>query len=298
MSSPHSHPNLFKNIADTFNWQLVKVCGQEFPELTFLMVGNKAISVPHLSYGLWPPTDGIQRENLEINKERLFTLLDSRFQDWELRLPAPNIAGVAKKTASWLDLNNIHYSSNLRSKLKRANRMNFNHLWGTRELVADFWNCYARHIHKLGSLPLPRSFFENLLTGFEGGTAEICLLLKDQRIVGAACNIRVEGFYENVWFATNDSAQKEYGSYYLHEQMIVRSQILGCSTYSFGRSTTGSGVHNFKKQWGAADVPLEWYCRNSRVNPLYQARVLGKLLGLLPFWFIAWLGGKMAYHIY
>lgn len=296
MSTSKPQPTLCQNIADTFHWQLVRM--DDFPTLTFVKVGRKAVAIPHLSYALWPPTDSMQRETLEFNLDQLYAALNAQFPSWELRLPTVNSAVKAEKTASWLDVNNIRYGSHLRSKLNRASRKGFKHVWGSAELVPEFWKFYARHIHKLGSFPLPLLFFEKLLKGFENGNAEICLLYKDQIIVGAACNLHVQGFYENVWFATNVIAQKAYGSYYLHQQMITRSRALGCNTYSFGRSTTGSGVHAFKKQWGAVDIPLEWHHSKTGINFLHKFKGLGSLLSLLPFWFVAWLGGKMAYRIY
>jgi hypothetical protein len=32
----------------------------------------------------------------------------------------------------------------------------------------------------------------------------------------------------------------------------------GVRRFNFGRSTPGSGTHEFKRQWGGVDVPLPW----------------------------------------
>jgi hypothetical protein len=38
------------------------------------------------------------------------------------------------------------------------------------------------------------------------------------------------------------------------QEMITR----GVRTFDFGRCTPGAGTHQFKRQWGGADVPLPW----------------------------------------
>jgi lipid II:glycine glycyltransferase (peptidoglycan interpeptide bridge formation enzyme) len=91
-----------------------------------------------------------------------------------------------------------------------------------------------------------------------GGVAEIFLTYRNDKVVGAAFNLSYQGFYENGWFATQKETQRFYSSYVMHHAMIRHAIQNGNHTYSFGRSTMDGGVHQFKKQWGVEDVPLQW----------------------------------------
>ncbi len=41
--------------------------------------------------------------------------------------------------------------------------------------------------------------------------------------------------------------------------MLERGIRDGYTGFDFGRSTRGSGTHQFKRQWGAEEAPLHWY---------------------------------------
>jgi peptidoglycan/LPS O-acetylase OafA/YrhL len=44
----------------------------------------------------------------------------------------------------------------------------------------------------------------------------------------------------------------------LYWQMLEHSVQQGARTFDFGRSSPGSGTHQFKRQWGATERPLHW----------------------------------------
>ncbi|NIN49343.1 MAG: hypothetical protein GTN62_04415 [Gemmatimonadales bacterium] len=44
----------------------------------------------------------------------------------------------------------------------------------------------------------------------------------------------------------------------LYWSFMQRLIGLGIRCFNFGRCTPGSGTHEFKRQWGGADVPLPW----------------------------------------
>jgi hypothetical protein len=45
----------------------------------------------------------------------------------------------------------------------------------------------------------------------------------------------------------------------LYWAILDRSSRAGFRWFDFGRSTRGSGTHQFKRQWGAEERPLYWY---------------------------------------
>lgn len=251
-------------------------------------LNKRWVSLPHLSYAQWPP----HKTDFKIipQVKRPFS--------WHWRGIA-NGAEASYKTASWLYISEgFRPVAALRKKIEKAAGHDFEVSRGGMELLPLFWHVYAKHLHQLGSLPLPQRFFQSLLEGFNEGFAEVFLLEHQGKPVGGAINLMVDGFYENAWFATTPKAQKCYGSYWLHYQMIQRALNLQADIYSFGRSTTGSGVHQFKRQWNAQDVPLLWLQNGETKRGSYLLRPFGVILKVLPFRLVVFLGEKMFKFIY
>lgn len=249
---------------------------------------NKQVATPHFSYGIWPPT------RLNVNN------LDARFLSSHLDIRLPSTGNeLTYKTASWLYLDKGFLpKGSLKRKISKSNKWGFSVEKGSIEMLEEFWYCYAKHVHRLGSLPLPKRFFNGLLSGFEEGFAEIFILRQKEEVVGAACNLYFEGFYENVWFATLHASQLQGSSYFLHNQMIKRAIELNAGVYSFGRSTSGSGVHRFKKQWNTVDVPLVWLKGGVPYSGNYSLKRVSFIIKYLPFKFVIILGDKLSRYIY
>lgn len=278
-------PTLAACIAQSLNAKLACLPGTNQQAV---WLNNHWVSLPHLSYGQWPPHQYVNIPPPQILQS----------EHWQWRGSTQKQA-YGCKTASWLYLHETPLVSNqLKRKIKKARATEFSIEQGGLHLLTDFWNIYAHQLHRLGSFPLPKRFFHALLLGFEEGFAEIFLLRHEGKVVGGACNLFVAGFYENAWFATEPLAQKQYASYQLHEEMIGRAIELKADVYSFGRSTTNSGVHRFKQQWGTKDVSLHWVKNGKPLQGRYALKPLGKLLQVLPFRWVVFLGEKAFKFIY
>lgn len=277
-------PSLAECLAESLRTRAGQLPGTTVPAV---WLQNSWVCLPHLSYGCWPPH--------AVNKLWPEVAPATAYQYRGLA-EQPN---GAHKIVSWLPLDKPpQFSSNLKSKINRAKRAGFEWEQGGQELCSDFWLVYAQHIHRLGSLPLPKRFFSVLLSGFKEGFAEIFLLRWQGKVVGGACNIYIDGFYENSWFATKQEAQQKYGSYLLHDLMIKRAQSLQAEVYSFGRSTANSGVHRFKQQWGTQDIGLFWVKNGERLQGGYALKPMGFCLKYLPFAWVAYLGARLYKYIY
>jgi lipid II:glycine glycyltransferase (peptidoglycan interpeptide bridge formation enzyme) len=222
----------------------------------------------------------------------------------EIRLAWQDWQAESSKVASWLSLSDSmeaqmqNFSSNLRRKIRRGQHHGFTIEKGGLGLIHEFWQVYARHLDHLGSVALPRRFFENLLQKSVAGTAHVFILRQNDRVVGGAFNLVHQGFYENGWFATLHHVQGQYASYALHHAMISHAISLRCHTYSFGRSTTGGGVHRFKTQWGTSEVPLLWsHFPEQKIN-LRRHKWLHKLWKFLPWFLRRRLGSYLAKWVY
>lgn len=250
-----------------------------------VLVGKYWTALPHLSYGQWPPHRTALLEGADD--------LVLSYTEWRG-------IGTTKgyKTASWLNLTDFRLSSRLAGKIKKAEKAGFEICSGGIELLDDFWLVYARRLHEMGSLPLPKRFFASLLAGFKEGYAEIFVLRMNKVVVGGACNLSIASFYENAWFATLNDYQSQGASYFLHHNMIHWAMTSGHELYSFGRSTTGGGSHKFKKQWSTRDVPLHWL-KNGRIKKgTYALQFISPIIKWLPFKLVVFMGSKLAKYIY
>ncbi len=260
------HPALPAIISKAFGWKPLFIGEKAKWEMNLICTGKSLVSLPHFSYGaLW-----LNKENANFSdvSEHLRQMhFQAGFQGLEYRkIKSGQADQKFFKISSWLHLQSSpeeqfnSYSGNLKSKIRRGLRHNFELVVGKEELLSDYYSCYARHMRRLGSGAISKKFFSELLTHYntEGGFARIYLIRHNKRTVGAALSLAYKGFYENGWFATLPAWQKKYASYVLHYNMICDAISLGCHTYSFGRSTTNSGVHHFKMQWNTTDIPLQW----------------------------------------
>jgi hypothetical protein len=61
---------------------------------------------------------------------------------------------------------------------------------------------------------------------------------------------------------TWSSALQEYNrlnpNTLMYWEFMQRLIGAGARSFNFGRSTPGSGTHDFKRQWGSEDLPLPW----------------------------------------
>lgn len=275
------HPGLNSIIAGSFGWKALTLHPCLGMKVQMVCTGRSLISLPHFSYGSvclpesnvpvdWPLV--MQQYALPRNISRI-----------ELRLPDLAQNGHSK-VASWLFLEpdmklqmNV-FSNNLRRKIRKASENNFDVVEEGRAGISSFWKIYARHMHKLGSVALPLRFFAKLYDGYQYGKPRVFLMYRQGKLVGGAFCLSYNGFYENLWFATLHPVQPLYASYILHQKMIADAIALGDKIYSFGRSTTNSGVHRFKKQWGSTDISLNWV-----VFPAQQLSIR-KMSWLLEVW--------------
>jgi len=262
------HPALPDILSRTFGWKSLFIGESGSWQMNLICTGKSLVSLPHFSYGaLFVSESNTKPEQVKSHLQKMH--FQQGFHGLEFRNLAPAINtpdATFFKVSSWLSLSSDpdhqfrQFSANLRSKIRRGLRQHYDYVSGHDELLADFYKTYARHMRHLGSGALSKKFFSNLLQHYntQGGVARIYLLKKENKTIGAAFSLAYQGFYENGWFATHPHWQKQYASYVLHHHMIQDAINWGCHTYSFGRSTNNSGVHQFKKQWNTTDIPLHW----------------------------------------
>jgi len=199
-------------------------------------------------------------------------------------------------------------SSNLSRKVNKAKKSGIITKAGGSELLDDFYKLYSRNIYKLRSLSYRKKFFEDLMETYECGEVKIFISYKEDEVVGAAILAFYNGFYENMFFATSSKSRKDYVSDLLHWEMInysiKKNNAINIedknssgrnAVYSFGRSTSYSGVHKYKSHWPVKDYPLYNY---SNITDVRKNKWFSKIWGLIPYAISKPLGGYLIKHIY
>lgn len=287
------HPNLPSIIARSFGWKAMQVQSENGWQLGLICTGKSLVSLPHFSYGALFVANDLNNPNEKVEDYVRQLHFDKGFAGLEYRrIAEAGDSNAYKKVASWLKLQSDFesqwksFSPNLRRKIKRGESHGFAIEKGGVDLLPEFYAVYARHMRKLGSGALKRRFFAHLLQDYptpNESFAGIFILRLKGKAVGAAFNLAHHGFYENGWFATFHTFQPYYASYVLHKAMIAHAIEMGCHTYSFGRSTTGGGVHLFKKQWSTFDVPLQWISYPEAVVNIRNQGWMRKLWKRIPY---------------
>lgn len=235
-----------------------------------LLFGDHLISMPFLNYG--GPLGSQEVCTLLVRSAKgLGDSLGTGLLELRTRYPveAPDLEQVARKVTVVLPLpdaadvlwNDVFYSK-LRTKLRRAGKEDFQVRMG-QGLVDDFFRVFSRNMRDLGTPVLPPEFFRRLPEVF-GGRVIVAVTYHRETPVAAACGFMHGGEFELTW----SSAIREYNR--LNPNMFMYWKLMdhiiesGGRAFNFGRSTPGSGTHQFKLSWGGHDESLPWLVHSSK----------------------------------
>jgi len=297
-----------------------------FGLLPLVLCGKKIISIPHFSHG------GLLRlsmQNSSLSDEKLISLpaglietnnLDAGFYQLDFnRFDRNETAGnhaveirqttplfgklLTEKVLHTIPLKkNYHdqlalFDSSLRRKINKSKKNGIELKTGTNDLLEDFTFVYNKNMHKLGSPTLGKSFFEKLCNSIPK-SCEITVAYLNEKPIGGGFCIWYNGFYENTWFSTLQKFNHLYTSYALHNSMIENAIGKNAHTYSLGRSTKNSGVHQYKLQWPVEEKEL-WFNSNlEKGYSLKDQKWLTKIWKVLPERLVNFVGPYVARRIY
>lgn len=150
------------------------------------------------------------------------------------------------------------------------------------EDVDTFFALYADNVHRHGTPPLPRRYFQALREVF-GRDAEV-LTITD---AGGTPISSVLSFYfrdEVLPYYAGDAlaARALAANDFKYWELMRRACERGVKVFDYGRSKRGTGPYDFKKNWGFEPAPLAYeYCLYRResipqtnpLNPKYRALI-------------------------
>ena len=148
------------------------------------------------------------------------------------------------------------------------------------EGVERFFPLYADNVHRHGTPPLSRHYFQALLDTF-GPSAEV-LTVSDAR--GEAVSSVLSFYFRDEvlpYYAGDALAARELAANdFKYWELMRRACERGVRSFDFGRSKQGTGPYDFKKNWGFEPKPMAyeyWLYRRSAIpqnnplNPKYRA---------------------------
>ena len=179
----------------------------------------------------------------------------------------------------------------IRNRIRKAEKAGLMVLSGGLEMLGDFYRIWTRRMHQLGTPCYPRKLFIAILKAF-AEDCRIFLVHLNGTIVGGLFVYGFNEMAESRWGAVLTEYNDLSPNYLLNWAAMQYFGAAGAKWFDFGRSTVGSGQHEFKKRWGAEQIPLayQYWTRPGHElsmakpdNPKYAARV--ETWKKLPLWF-------------
>jgi FemAB-related protein (PEP-CTERM system-associated) len=122
---------------------------------------------------------------------------------------------------------------------------------------AAHYAVYAQSVRNLGTPVFPRSLFDAVLDGF-GADADILTVRQDGVPVSSVLSLYHAGAVMPYWGGGTREARKLRANDRMYYELMLHARRRGCTHFDFGRSKTGSGPYDFKRNWGFEPQPLSY----------------------------------------
>ena len=146
--------------------------------------------------------------------------------------------------------------------------------------VDRFFALYAENVHRHGTPPLPKRYFEMLRKNL--GAEVLTVVDASGKAVSSVLSFyfkdEVLPYYAGDCVEARDLAANDFKYWELMRRACER----GVRVFDFGRSKQGTGPYDFKRNWGFEPQPLAYEYRlykretipqNNPLNPKYRALI-------------------------
>ncbi len=114
---------------------------------------------------------------------------------------------------------------------------------------AAHYAVYAESVRNLGTPVFPRRLFAEVLDAF-GDDADILTIRHNGQPVASVLSLYHGGAVMPYWGGGVFAARRLRANDRMYYELMLHARRRGCSHFDFGRSKTGSGAYDFKKNWG------------------------------------------------
>lgn len=122
---------------------------------------------------------------------------------------------------------------------------------------AAHYACYATSVRNLGTPVFPQALFDCVLDAFDD-EADILTVWDGNRPVASVLSLYHMGAVMPYWGGGVHDARQLRANDLMYYRLMCHARTKGCIRFDFGRSKTGSGPYNFKKNWGFEPTPLTY----------------------------------------
>lgn len=232
-------------------------------ELRSRIFGNHFVSVPLMNYG-GPCGTPAGRQQLtawaigEAQRRRVASMvLRTRAAvPGDFPTSSTKVTVILPLRDSADDMWNKAFDAKFRNKVKRPQRDGMTTMFGARHLDA-FYDVFATNMRDLGTPVLPRRVFERIVASFPE-LALIGVTYLRERPVAAGFGFMWRDEFEMTWSASLKELRASKPNMLLYWDYMRELIGRGVKRFNFGRSTPGTGPHEFKLSWGGADEALPW----------------------------------------
>jgi len=250
------------------------IAAAPFISVRSILYGNELASMPYIDYGGvchadWLDAadhDAADAELIAYSRELASKVRAKRLHIRSLRqLPPPFEISTEKVTqhlalAPTIDEQLRRLPSERRNRLKRVEKLGLSvELSDPTEALgqADLCAVYSENMRDLGSPTHGRRFFGELAR-YLRDMLSLIRVRRGGQVIAAGLAMNFRGSMTLPWTGATAQARPVYGSNALYWAGIKLAIESGCHTFDFGRSTFGSGIFEFKRQWGPTPVQPYW----------------------------------------
>lgn len=122
---------------------------------------------------------------------------------------------------------------------------------------AAHYAVYAESVHNLGTPVFPRALFDAMLDAF-GKDADILTVSHEGLPVASVLSLYHDGAVMPYWGGGVLAARHLRANERMYYELMLHARKRGMERFDFGRSKTGSGPYNYKKNWGFEPQPLSY----------------------------------------
>lgn len=228
------------------------------------LFGRFLVSMPFINYGGVLADDPACADALLAGAQRL--QVQCRAKSVELRhagAPQFGLPTRSDKVAMLLDLPPDPdllwkgLKDKVRNQVRKARKDGLLVVAGREELLADFYRVFCVNMRDLGTPVYHRTFFAEVLRVFPE-TTRILSVRKDDRCIAAGITYAHGDSLQMPWASSLPSFRRHCPNNLLYWHALSEAAAAGFARFDFGRSTPGTGPWNFKRQWGAREMPLYW----------------------------------------
>ncbi len=120
---------------------------------------------------------------------------------------------------------------------------------------ASHFAVYAESVRNLGTPVFPKSLFSAVLDRLD---ADILTVWDGPTPVASVLSLYHDGAVMPYWGGGTWAARHLRANDRMYYELMLHARRRGCDRFDFGRSKTGSGAWNFKKNWGFDPQPLSY----------------------------------------